>query len=69
MFLSSVWGTAFAAIKIAVTEIGPFGISAARASIGGITLFVLLMVTENTIWQLPSSLFDVKNLKFFHRAC
>ncbi len=63
VLLSSVWGTAFAAIKIAVTEIGPFGVSAARASIGGLTLFAFLMVTGNPVWRLPSSLFTVKNLQ------
>lgn len=63
LFLSCVWGTAFAAIKIAVIDIGPFGVSAARASIGGITLFVFLMVTGNPVWRLPSSLFTAKNLQ------
>lgn len=52
VFLSSVWGTAFGAIKIAVIDIGPIGVSASRASIGGITLF-FLMVTGNPLWLLP----------------
>ena len=33
LFLSCIWGTAFAAIKIAVIDIGPFGVAAARSLI------------------------------------
>ena len=63
VFLSCIWGTAFAAIKIAVIDIGPFGVAAARALIGGLTLFVFLILIGSPAWRVKKSLLTPQNLR------
>lgn len=63
LFLSCIWGTAFAAIKIAVIDIGPFGVAAARSLIGGLTLFVFLVLIGSPAWRVNKSLLTAQNLR------